>query len=146
MPDEYPRSVAEVLDPVIRFRRSTATAARRFARSRPWRGSVEERAAKFSSLHAELCRLYEKRTTLRLDVLDGGCSGRSFYSPFADEIVLVGRLSVITFLHEVGHVLYGRSELKACRWSLQLFKKTFPRSFSGLLFERHVARVTNSQP
>ena len=41
----------------------------------------------------------------------------------------VGRLSVVTFLHEFGHAL-GYGERGACRWSINLFRRCFPRSFA----------------
>jgi len=46
--------------------------------------------------------------------------------------------SVITALHEFAHHLFGSSELKACRWSVWLFKKTFPKSFSKLKWKGHM--------
>src|SRR5689334_10844457 len=61
----YPQSLAEVLDPPLAFRRETVMAVRGFARRRPWRGSLEERRAKFARLHHDLCSIYGKQTTLR---------------------------------------------------------------------------------
>ena len=46
--------------------------------------------------------------------------------------------SVISTLHEFGHHLYGKSELKACRWSVQLFKTIFPKDFKNLKVDGHM--------
>lgn len=42
--------------------------------------------------------------------------------------------SIISTLHEVAHAIYGASELQACRWSVWLFKKVFPKAFDNLTF------------
>jgi hypothetical protein len=57
-------------------------------------------------------------------------------------------LSVISALHEFAHHVFGPSELKACRWSIWLFKKTFPNAFANLewnghLLVKHKAPLTN---
>ena len=135
----YPQSVAEVLDPPVRFRSATSMAVKRFAMSRPWRGTIEQRKAKFRRLHRRLCRVYDKGTRLRFGPLDGECSGGSFYSPHDDLIELSGGLSVVTYLHEFAHAL-GRGERGACRWSLNLFRECFPRSFARCEHEGHMLR------
>jgi hypothetical protein len=43
-------------------------------------------------------------------------------------LVLTGH-SVVTYLHEFAHAL-GRNERGACRWSLNLFCRVFPREFA----------------
>ena len=135
----HPRTIAEILDDQMRFRRTTIQVVLRFKRSRPWRGSVAERQAKFLRFHRNLCRIYGKQTTLEFGALDGGCSDRSYYSPVEDAITLVGRLSVVTYLHEFAHAL-GRNERGACRWSVNLFKQCFPRQFARCRAEGHMLR------
>src|SRR2546423_305951 len=80
-------------------------ALHRFARSKPYRGTIEECKPKFLALHHDLCNIYIKQTTLSFDLLDGGDSGSSCYRPESDEILLNGRLSVVTYLHEFAHAL-----------------------------------------
>ncbi len=46
--------------------------------------------------------------------------------------------SIISALHELGHHLWGSSELEACRWSVWLFKTTFPTAYSKLYFKGHL--------
>lgn len=45
--------------------------------------------------------------------------------------------SIITTLHELGHHLFGKSELLACAYSVHLFKLVFPKSFKKLRWEGH---------
>ena len=127
----YPASVADVLDPPVRFRRGVVRAVRLFAWMKPWRGTVEERRAKFLRALRMLCEVYgmDHVPDLRLVMIDAGVSSNGFYSPGAHVIGLIGKMSVLTFLHEFGHAL-GKDERQACRWSLNLFRRCFPRSFA----------------
>ncbi len=135
----YPATVAEVLDPPVRFRLAVLAAVKRFARSKPYRGNMEERKRKFLALHRDLCRVYGKRTRLTFGDLDGGDSGSSHYRPSADEITLCGKLSVVTMLHEFAHAL-SRDERGAVRWSVNLFRACFPRSFARCQTVGHTLR------
>ncbi len=135
----YPATVAEVLDPPVRFRPSVLAAVQRFARAKPYRGTRAERKAKFADLHDDLCAVYGKQTVLAFGVLDGGDSGASHYRPAADLITLCGRLSVVTYLHEFAHAL-GRDEREAVRWSTNLFRAVFPRSFARCGHSGHMLR------
>lgn len=45
--------------------------------------------------------------------------------------------SIISALHELAHVLYGSSELMACAWSVQLFRKIFPKAYKKLKWHGH---------
>jgi len=132
----YPATVAECIDDNLRYRLGVIAAVKRFARSKPWRGSLPERLAKFNALHAHLCDLYEKRTTFSYLPADRS-NGR--YRPATDEILLEGKLSVVTYLHEFGHAL-GKGERGACRWSINLFKRCFPRSFARCDQSAHMLR------
>ena len=141
----YPATVAEVLDPPLRFRPAALAAVQRFARSKPYRGTLVGRKLKVATLHDDLCATYAKQTVLAFDVLDGGDSGASHYLPSADLIVLSGRLSVVTYLHEFAHAL-GRDERGAVRWSVNLFRRCFPRSYSRCRTDGHVLRRCVAEP
>jgi len=137
---QYPATAAECIDDSLRYQRATLQALADFRACRPWRGTMAERMEKFRRLHAELCRIYGTDPLLGFDSLNERfCSGGSYYMPSTHSIQLSGRLSVVTYLHEFAHAL-GRGERGAVRWSLNLFKRTFPRSFARLEFEGHVAR------
>lgn len=141
MSHNYPRTVAEVLDTQKQYKTAALRAVTAFARTRPYAGSIAERQAKFRKLNAALADAYgvaePKLVFGTVDALD---SGSSCYIPGLNTIILRGRLSVVTFLHEWGHCLYGRSERKACQWSLNLFRRCFPRSWSRLRFDGHMVR------
>lgn len=51
-----------------------------------------------------------------------------------------GNPSIISALHELGHHLYGSSELKACRWSIWLFRTCFPKQYEKLNWEGHMLK------
>ena len=135
----YPETVLEVLNPPVKFRADVVEAVKRFARSKPYRGSLDERGDKLIVLHRELCAIYGKQTSLTLANIDGGDSGGSLYRPATDSITVTGKLSVVTYLHEFAHAL-GRDERGAVRWSVNLFRLCFPRSFARCVSVGHVLR------
>jgi len=59
------------------------------------------------------------------------------YNSKTKTIALGYNPSIISTLHEIGHHLYGHSELKACRFSIHLFKQTFPKAFQKLSWKDH---------
>ncbi|MCI0703582.1 MAG: hypothetical protein L0241_21080 [Planctomycetia bacterium] len=126
----YPATVAEVLDSEMKFNRSALAAVRAFAASRPYRQS----AARREQLIRELCQVLSAAYGIAVPRLvflwSRGHSGSSCYRPHPfHQIELRGRFSVVTFLHEFAHAR-GADERGACRWSINLFAKCFPRSFA----------------
>ena len=133
----YPESVLEVLDDKFRFRPAALRAVRQFARSHPWRGSTEDRMEKFRTLNHDLAAAYEMiEPGLTCCTIDGSSSGASHYVQSEHRIVFVGKLSVVTFLHEFAHAR-GKDERGACRWSINLFRRCFPKWFGWLLHQGH---------
>lgn len=66
-------------------------------------------------------------------------SNAYYYVPTAFEIHQdVNKPSIISALHELGHHLYGPSELKACRWSIYLFRTCFPEMYKKLKWSNHL--------
>jgi hypothetical protein len=136
--DEYPQTVLEVIDDNMTYRPAALHAVRAFARSKPWRGEMEARKEKYRQLNHDLSEAYGiPEPTLVFGQLDGGSSGNSYYHRTRHQIVLNGRLSVVTMLHEWAHAR-GMNERNACRWSVNLFKRCFPRSFSRLVQVGHM--------
>ncbi|MCK4658716.1 MAG: site-specific integrase [Phycisphaerae bacterium] len=74
---------------------------------------------------------------LIFDRIDGNSSGSSHYIPSQRRIVIVGKLSVVTYLHEFAHAL-ELDERDACRWSINLFKRCFPRHYGRLVHVGHM--------
>lgn len=134
----YPDTVIEVLDDRMTFRPEALRAVRAFARSHPWRGSMDERKEKFRRLNHDLATAYGIREPeLVFGRLDGSGSGRSQYIRSLHRIVLLGKLSVVTYLHELAHAR-GMSERGACRWSLNFFRRVFPRSWGRSVHQGHM--------
>jgi hypothetical protein len=125
----YPATVAEVLDPQMKFDRAALAAVRAFAASRPYRQTVALREQLVRELCAALSAAYGIRAPRLVVRWSRGSSGASCYRPLPHRIELRGRFSVVTFLHEFAHAR-GFDERGACRWSINLFAKCFPRSFA----------------
>jgi hypothetical protein len=142
-PEEYPQSVEEVICDV-KYPGAVLRAVRQFKEMKPWRGSGIERAAKFMWLNEQLCSIYGVDIKLSFDPLilvdNETPSGNGFCYMDQGIIELVGKLSVITFLHEWGHVLKGWSEYEACKWSINLFRRVFPVQYSRLNTDGHILR------
>lgn len=48
--------------------------------------------------------------------------------------------SIISALHEVGHVLFGVSEHSACAYSVKLFAEVFPKEYADLIWKGHLLK------
>jgi hypothetical protein len=66
-----------------------------------------------------------------------GSSGSSNYNKLTHAITLHGKPSVTTLLHEFGHARCF-DEMDACIWSVNLFRKIFPKSYGRLTQKGHV--------
>lgn len=139
---DYPSSVEEVLDDNADYSAELLAIMNRFKVLSPWRGSPLEKAAKYYWLHNQLCLLYRKSIYLTFsdNIFENmeTSDGNGAYIPDYEAIVIIGKLSVITFLHEWGHAIYGTSEREACRWSINLFRKIFPKQFAKLAVNGHL--------
>lgn len=134
---DYPETVTEILDDRMTFQPTALAALRTFRASKPWRGSHDERVEKVRQLNRELARAYGiSEPELIIGLMDGGSSGASGYAPSRGRITLVGKLSVITFLHEFAHAR-GFGERGATRWSINLFRRIFPRQYGRLIHVGH---------
>lgn len=132
------RSTSRFIDDSIRFPRETHRALREFARSKPWRGTVKERQEKFLALHARLCEIYSLETKLIFETREH-CT-TSIYSRYdrkRNAVILVGRLSVVSYLQMLAYALDCRGE-QVVKWSVNLFKRRFPISFGRCVFVGHV--------
>lgn len=134
----YPKCVLEVVDDQLTYQPEALHAVRRFARRQPWRGTVENREAKFEQLNCDLATAYGIAVpALNFQCIDGRSSGASHYIPTQHRIVLTGKLSVVTYLHEFAHAL-GMDERDACKWSINLFKRCFPQQYGRLVHLGHM--------
>jgi hypothetical protein len=125
-------TVESVLDARVKLNRLAFAAVRTFRRSKAWQGTYEERLVKFQALAAGLSDAYgiDPAVTLRFHgTEDRTRPGNGGFDANTNTVHLIGKLSVVTFLHSFGHAR-GMDTMEAFRWSLSVFKKMFPVSFS----------------
>lgn len=110
----------------------------------------------------EVSQIYRIPTpTLKMWDIIGISSGPSHYLHQEKTIVLVGKLSIITLFHEYAHHLYfetkaprcadgsidymlintSRVERHARRWSLNLFKRVWPKQWAKLSYNELTGMV-----
>lgn len=134
---EYPKTVAECIDDDLKYRKGTGTAIQKFRDSQPWRGTVEEIQYKFRLLNAELAKIYEIEAPNLVFCKEFPVGPCCFPTAVPAVIVMEelrtspGTYSVVAYLHEFGHAI-GKDEKGTCRWSLNLFKRYFPKAYEAL--------------
>jgi hypothetical protein len=99
-----------------------------YARQRPFKGPVEHYRAATRELYRRLCNAYGMPAPT-MSFRDGN-SGNSSVSRHSWNVAIHGR-SVLTALHEFGHVL-GFGETGAVWWSVNTFRTYWPKSFAKL--------------
>lgn len=123
----------EIMESEVKFKQSTIDIVNAWKSTnfRGWKQkSSPERMESLSRLATEILQSYEKQ----IAVIASEDHDYSFV-PGVNTIYLDAmHPSIISTLHEVCHAIYGPSEKQACRWSVWLFKKTFPKSFDKLQF------------
>jgi len=133
---EYPTKEEILREPRPKHRRDVLAHVRSWKRT-DWRLARNQGdPCRFSAIRYlihGIAQLYNRPVTVSWEP-NGGRS--SFY--VNGGIVLVGAPSIITALHELGHHLFGRSERQACRWSIWLFRKTFPFAYLALIWRGHL--------
>ena len=135
---DYPACVVEVLDEGMSYPEVVLHAIQRFAETAPWTGSLAERKDKFKMLNhdlSEACGVPEPDLAFRR--LDGSTSTASHYIASMHRIVMTGKLSVVSYMHEFGHAM-RMGERDACRWSINLFRRCFPRQYGHLVHVGHM--------
>lgn len=138
--DPYPDTVREVLDDDMRFNADALRAVHDLRRSRPWTGTADERRQKFARLVVALSNAYAIEVPRLVFRENDNAGGGGKYLPLSRTLVLGGRISVITALHEFAHHR-GMGERAACRWSINLFKRVFPNEFARCRHEGHMLRA-----
>jgi len=86
-----------------------------------------------SDLIISIANIYKKEVNVTFE--PGVFS--SFYNPETQTIGL-NKPSIVSALHELAHHLFGPDEIKACKWSVHLFRKTFPKAYQELQWYGHV--------
>lgn len=115
----------QILNPPIRFRPDTINLLLN------WNYRHQPREEDIIELIDGLCDLYGRP-----------CAGVTFQGPsrhvISEQRIYLDKPSVVTALHELAHHLFGPSERRACRWSVQLYKTAWPLKFKQLSFRGHL--------
>jgi hypothetical protein len=119
---DIPNSVEDVLDDNATFDPAALAAVKALARSKPWQGTDEERVAKFNACAAALAAAYSiPAWTVKLGDVAG-------VDP-VDRVLTMEKLSVVTFLNAMT-LARGCTPFAAFRWSINIFRRCFPRSYA----------------
>ena len=120
----------DLTDDSLTYKPDAMNALRALARSKPWRGSLDERRAKIRTAFLALADVYGLDAwTIRWSGSGFGDTGSSYADRDKQEIVFKGRPSVVTLLYLVG-VARGMQQVNPMIWACTAFKKRFPISFS----------------
>jgi hypothetical protein len=131
--EDYPVSGLDLVDLTATYEPRALRATFDFAKSKPFQGSELERFRKMAALHLVLCDIYNVNAVLvRHPLQREGFSGSSFFNSARNVIGLVGKLSVLTYLHEFAHAR-GLGEQTGGKWAVNLFRRCFPQSFARLV-------------
>lgn len=122
----------------IVFPEAVITALKEFKRNHKYSmlpGDMQAREEAMRQMLAVFCTaLNIQPVEMRsFDLSLTGNSAPSYYDSIERCITMIGKLSVITFLHEFAHALNPEGgEDFARMWSLTLFRKVYPKSFERL--------------
>lgn len=112
--------------------------------------NVDKRIEKFKWINSKLSQIYGiEEPIIKKGIINEeswnipGASGSSMFD--GSSIILDGKFSVITYLHEFGHAR-GFDETDATIWSTNLFKRIFPISYSKLQGSNHTLVQTPQEP
>lgn len=119
-----------------KFKPEVLTLVRSWKRDlwRDYKVSPDMKREALKVLVNKLADIYGK--PVAIEFAEGAPTGRYFIRQ--QKIYITGTPSIITVLHELAHHLFGADELKACRWSVWLFKRTFPKAFQKLRWKGHM--------
>jgi len=115
-------------------RESVIKILKEFKTLNPWQGTYGMKSDKYIWLFRKLRKLFGLEglkliIAIPTEIKYYYSSGSSTYGN--NTIVLRGRFSVITFLHEFGHAL-GMNQKETIEWSCGLFKEVFPEKWKKL--------------
>jgi len=110
--------------------------------NRFWEGTISERKQNFRYLHIYITNIvFPEMAGMALNMnnishwyRNWHASGESNYNTMNNTITLNGRLSMITYLHEIGHAIeeIGMSQSKAQEFAISIFKEAYPKKFEIL--------------
>jgi len=131
----------------MKYNPEVLNALRELRHARAWLGTVDERKAKFLTLHAALCAIYGKSTALVFNISEPETErGSGSYQRRIDRITLTGKISVVTYLHCFSYVANGSSRRKAIEWSVSLYQRIFRRSAATMTTDGYLIVKPNTNP
>lgn len=103
-----------------------------------WKGKIQERKNAIKSLNDRLNGIFNNDAKVVTKMIphyyrEWKSSGSSFYIPIDKTIVLTGKISLITYLHEYAHSLGIDSQENAQIFATEIFKLTYPEKFNKLV-------------
>ena len=96
-----------------------------------WKLPLDSQQQVLQNLFKEICDLYginDVELHIRVHPSMYHMTGGGCYDRVARKIYLY-KISLMTLLHEIGHVLLGRSERKATMWAHKIFYYAFPKLY-----------------
>jgi len=118
-------------NPEFTLNPASVEAIKRFRASKPWRGTFAERFDKFMSLRQGLAEANDVAPILEFrGVEDGRNQGNGVWVSELNTIILVGKLSFVTFLY-CFICSCGIDRDNALKSARKIFRHYFPRSFGG---------------
>jgi len=138
-----------VFGPEVKFKLGVIAAIKRFKKKKTHLRTSYERLEAMRELARDLGMVYGARREVQVAAVclvedETADSRSSFYHRKTNTIVMVEKLSIITFLHEFAHAL-GKDEVGATRWSLTLFKRVWPDQFERLQPDGHTLIMPNGE-
>lgn len=125
-------TVQPFVNPRELFKAAELRALKTFARSKPWRGSIEERQGKFLALHAAF--MIAHGLDWQLIFMPHEAASGFAIDDQRRTVTMAGKLSVITYLFAISQIR-GVTVQQSARWSLSLFARIFKRSAEKLVLE-----------
>jgi len=108
-----------------------------------WKLPVEEQQEVLQKLLGDICELYGEdkvKLQVEIDPMKYKMTGGGCFVPSEKKIYLY-KVSLMTFLHEVAHMLLGPSERKTRLWSHKVFYLAFPDLYLKNVKERKFFHV-----
>ena len=97
--------------------------------------SINTKWAALETLVESLSKQYNKKSKVKI-------AKEPMYDPRTQTIFLSEtKPSIISTLHEFGHHIYGESELKACAYSVWMFKIVFPKVYNKMKWDKHLLKI-----
>jgi hypothetical protein len=122
-------TVASLINDRKTYSDDVIAATKAYARSKPWRGTIEERQAKLQTYHQALCAAYGVTIELEFQAINAVAPiGGLYVTPDRSKIVLQTKISLVNYLHAFTKAR-GAGKRECFVWSINLFKRYFPKSF-----------------